>query len=68
MNDYIDDPRKWRVSRSGYSIKTGWADDKKIIAACPTDSMAGTKFSAWIENAERICELYNATLPKEEPR
>ena len=29
---FIDDPRKWRLSKSGFSIKTGWADEKKCIA------------------------------------
>lgn len=26
MSYFIDDPRKWRLSKSGFSIKTGWAD------------------------------------------
>lgn len=35
---FIDDQRKWRISKSGYSIRTGWADEKKFIAKCPVDA------------------------------
>lgn len=59
---YIDDPRKWRISKSGYSIKTGWADEKKIVAKCPVEASDGAAFNEWLENAEKICDLYNATL------
>jgi hypothetical protein len=61
---FIDDPRKWRVSMSGYTIRTGWADEKKFIARYPgaTDPLDHQQFGEWMENAEKICELYNATL------
>lgn len=62
--NFIDDPRKWRLSRSGYSIVTGWGDERKIIAIFPGGANAkADSLSSFIENAERICELYNATLP-----
>lgn len=25
---FIDDPRKWRVSKSGFTIRTGWAEHR----------------------------------------
>jgi hypothetical protein len=61
---FIDDQRKWRISKSGFSIKTGWADEKKYIAkypgtVAPLDAKA---FQEWLDNAERICDLYNASL------
>ena len=31
MRQEIDDPRKYRNSMSGYSIKTGWGDEKRIV-------------------------------------
>ncbi len=60
----ISDEREWRVSRSGYSIKTGWSDSKKIIASYPhtVTPMNGTLFKEWLDNAEQICALHNAAL------
>ena len=64
MSYFIDDPRKWRLSKSGFSIKTGWADEKKMIAAYPgpVHPIDGKRFQEWMDNAEKICDLYNATL------
>lgn len=61
---YIDDPRKWRVSKSGFSIKTGWGDEKKIIAKYPGDpyKVDGPLFSEWLDNAEKICQMHNSTI------
>lgn len=68
--NFIDDPRKWRLSRSGYAIVTGWGDERKVIAQAPgglqLESVA-QKLDEWAANAERICELYNATLPPRTP-
>lgn len=64
MTDFIDDPRKWRLSKSGFSIKTGWADEKKMIAKYPgaLAPLDAKQFREWMANVERICELHNATL------
>jgi len=64
MSYEIDDDRKWRVSRSGFSIRTGWSDAKKTIASYPgkAQPLNAAQFQEWIDNAEKICELYNATL------
>lgn len=64
MTYFIDDPRKWRLSKSGFSIKTGWADEKKIIAKYPgvLSPLDNQQFQEWMDNAEHICELHNATL------
>jgi hypothetical protein len=61
---FIDDPRKWRLSKSGFTIRTGWADEKKIIAKYPgpVSPLDPQQFNEWIQNAQRICELYNAAL------
>ena len=61
---YIDDPRKWRLSQTGFSIKTGWADEKKIIAAYPglVSPLNPNSFQEWMDNAQRICDLHNAAL------
>lgn len=63
MTYEIDDPRKWRISKSGFSIKTGWADEKKFIARYPypASPLDNEKFKEWLENAEIICALHNAT-------
>lgn len=67
MRQEIDDPRKYRVSMSGFSIKTGWGDEKKIVAkypgqACPLDEAAYMK---WLDDAKRICEAHNTKLTAE---
>lgn len=63
--NYIDDPRKWRVSMSGYSIRTGWATDKIIIARYPDKSLPldNERFNKWLDSAQKICDLYNDLLP-----
>lgn len=68
MTQFIDDPRKWRLSKSGLSIKTGWADEKKIIAKYPgqLSPIDNKQFQEWMNNAENICDLYNATLTHHE--
>jgi hypothetical protein len=64
MIQEIDDSRKWRVSMSGFSIKTGWGDAKKIIAEYPgkAQPLDAKKYEEWLENAEHICQLHNLTL------
>lgn len=68
MSFIIDDPRKWRLSKSGFSIKTGWADEKKIIAKYPgtVAPLNSAQFQEWVDNAESICELYNKELMKQD--
>ena len=60
----IKNPDEWRISMSGFSIKTGWGDDEKIIAKYPysTSNLDGKKFEEWIDNAEVICALYNKSI------
>ncbi len=59
---FIDDERKWRISKSGYSIRTGWANDKQIIAKYAGEIGNPEDFKRWFANAELICSLYNAQL------
>ena len=60
----IEDERKWRISKSGFSIKTGWADDKRIIAKYPgiISPLDNEQFKVWFENAQLICDFYNKSL------
>lgn len=60
----IDDPREWRVSMSGYSIKTGCGDNTRIVAKYPgaPSPLDVPRFMQWIEDAESICDLHNAAL------
>lgn len=51
----------WRVSRSGYSIKTGWGDEKKIIAQIPATTPKEL-VQAWIDAAGDIVEAHNASM------
>lgn len=66
---FIENPRHWRVSQSGYSIKTGWSTEAKIVAGyhCPFESPFNSKrFNEWLDNAQRICDLHNAAVDAEE--
>lgn len=71
MGYFISDEREWRVSKSGFSIRTGWADDKRIIAAYPGiahgPGFDAAQFQEWLDTAEHICKLYNASLPPPTP-
>ena len=66
MTYAIDDPRKFRLSRSGYSIKTGWGDETRIVAHYhnPYESpMDRERFQRWLDDAQAMCDAYNARLP-----
>ena len=64
MSYIIDNPNKWRVSKSGFSIVTGHRDERRIVCGYtgkqnPLDHSA---FQGWLENAETICDLYNSNI------
>ena len=60
----IVNPNYWRVSKSGFSIVTGWSTDRKIICSYPgkIQPLDGDAFSTWLSNAELICELFNKNI------
>ena len=66
MPNNINSSLRWRVSSDGFSIKSGWADDKKIIAKYPgvTPPFDEHVYQEWIHNAEKICDLYNLELER----
>ena len=64
MRQEINDPGEYRLSTSGFSIKAGWGDEKKIIAKypgtlCPIDLV---EYQEWLTNAAQICSEHNAGL------
>jgi len=63
MSEIIDS-RCWRVSMSGFTIRTGWGNEKKFIAKYPGRSVPldNEHFTEWLDNAEKICKLYNDSL------
>jgi hypothetical protein len=67
MSNEIASDRHYRISKSGYSIKTGWADNSRIVAKYPgsVSPLDGEQFEQWLEDAEQICQLQNAALTKE---
>ena len=66
MTYIIDRPDAWRISKSGMSIRTGWANEKKIVAKAPFQVPADEgQMREWLDNAERICEAHNSSLPME---
>lgn len=64
MTQEIDDPRKYRVSMSGFSIKTGWGDEKRIVAKYPwqVSPLDKEEYQQWLDDAEAICEQHNMVL------
>jgi hypothetical protein len=64
MRQEIDDPRKYRVSMSGFSIKTGWGDEKRIVAKYPGQAtpLDADAYQKCLDDAEKICEQHNAAL------
>lgn len=65
MGYIIDDPRKFRISKSGYSIKTGWGDETRIVASYhnPFETpMDAKRFNQWLDDAQTMCDAYNALL------
>lgn len=69
MSYEIHDPRAWRISKSGFTIRTGWGDEKTMIAAYPgaASPIDGPRFNKWLDDAQRICDLHNATLATPAP-
>lgn len=60
----ITDRNEWRVSKSGFSIRTGWSDEKRIIAMSPCNpkDFDSAEYQQWLDNAQHICDLHNASL------
>lgn len=60
----ILDSNKWRLSRSGFSIRTGWGDEKVMIASYSgaVKNLDKAEYQNWLDNAEHICDLHNGTL------
>ena len=69
MTYFIESDKHWRISKSGYSIKVGFMDEVRIVCEYPfaraPGPLDGKKFSLWLEDAEHICELHNASLGSE---
>ncbi len=59
--NYIENENDWRISMSGFSIKTGWSDSKRIIAQYPGKAslLDKDRFQQWLADAEHICDLHN---------
>lgn len=61
----MTDENEWRVSSTGYSIKTGWGDNKRIVCSIPGGAAKfDATFGLWMRDAELICALYNDHLRK----
>jgi hypothetical protein len=52
---------------TGFSIKAGWGNDRKIIEHYPgsMDPFDYQHYSAWLEDAYRRCDEHNAALEQE---
>lgn len=64
MSYHIASDDEWRISKSGYSIKTGFADNSRIVASyhAPHTPFDGPRFERWIKDAQHACDLHNASL------
>lgn len=59
---FIESDKHWRISKSGYSIKTGWATESRIVCQYHGPPNDMDRFQRWLEDAEYICELHNAAV------
>lgn len=57
-----DGPHALRLSKSGYSLKVGWGDEKRIVASSPRllHEMPPAAQQQWLDDAERLCNGWNA--------
>lgn len=59
----MDGPNWLRLSKSGYSLRVGWGDEKRIVATCPGTSQTQHAdpeiFQQWMLDAERLCNGWN---------
>ena len=55
-----------RISKSGYSVKVGWGDDKRIVAASPKPlhELPSAQQRQWLDDAARLCDGWNRTTPQ----
>lgn len=56
----IGGPDFLRISKSGYSLRVGWGDDKRIVARSPEHD---TTLQQWLIDAERLCDGWNRVHP-----
>lgn len=57
-----------RISKSGYSLRVGWGDDKRIVAVAPGSQEQFYRADQqvteqWLEDAERLCDGWNRAAP-----
>lgn len=57
----IDGPDYLRLSKSGYTLRVGWGDEKRIVAASPRQlhEMSAEAQRQWLEDADRLCDGWN---------
>ena len=57
---------EWRISKDGYSIKSGYGDDEIKIAKYSGLTIEtffkADEFQVWHDGAERLCELHNGAI------
>lgn len=57
---------QWRLSMSGYSIKTGWSDEKVIIVGWPAVVSQDVSYKdiigMWTDKAITICDAHNTEV------
>ncbi len=64
----VDGPDTLRISKSGFSLRVGWGDEKRIVAVAPgspeTYYRGDQKVTEqWMADAERLCAGWNARPP-----
>jgi hypothetical protein len=59
----LDSEDYLRISKSGYSVKVGWNNEKRIIAKCPYEVGDMKGFGQWMLDAERLCDGWNRQSP-----
>jgi hypothetical protein len=54
-----------RLSKSGYTLRVGWGDSMRFVAASPKPlhELSSEQQKQWLDDAERLCDGWNRATP-----
>lgn len=54
-----------RLSKSGYTLRVGWGDNMRFVAASPKPlhELSSEQQKQWLDDASRLCDGWNRVAP-----
>jgi hypothetical protein len=54
-----------RLSKSGYTLRVGWGDSMRFVAASPKPlhELSSEQQKQWLDDAQRLCDGWNRATP-----